>query len=155
MLRMRLRRTGKTKQPTYRVVVADQHAKRDGDFVEVLGHYNPRTRPSVLELKEDRVRHWLSQGAQPSETVHRLLFARGLTTVEPPKRVTKTSNADIAAAKAVADAEAAAKAAADAAAKAAADAKAAEDAAAEAARAAVAEENATQTDGAAAEFTEA
>ncbi len=154
MLRMRLRRTGKTKQPTYRVVVADQHAKRDGDFVEVLGHYNPRTRPSVLELKEDRVRHWLSQGAQPSETMHRLLFARGLTTVEPPKRVTKTSNADIAAAKAIADAEAAA--AAEAAAKAAADAKAAEEAAAaaEATRAAVAAENEVQAAGAAAEFTE-
>ncbi len=157
MLRMRLRRTGKTKQPTYRVVVADQRAKRDGDFVEVLGHYNPRTRPSVLEIKEDRVRHWLAQGVQPSETVHRLLFARGLTTIEPPKRVTKPSNADVATAKAATDAEAAAKA--EAAARVAAEAKAAEEAtaaaaAAEAARAAVAAESEIQTAGAAAEFTE-
>ncbi len=89
MLRMRLRRVGKTKQPSYRVVIADQHAKRDGAFVEVVGHYDPRSKPDVLQVKEDRVRHWLSQGVQPSETVHRLLFARGLTTVEPPKRVTK------------------------------------------------------------------
>src|SRR5687768_12080741 len=94
MPRMRLRRVGKTKQPQYRVVIADQRAKRDGDFVEVVGQYNPRTRPSTLELKEDRVRHWLSQGAQPTETVHRLLHARGLTTIEPPKRVTKQSNAE-------------------------------------------------------------
>lgn len=93
MLRMRLRRVGKTKQPTYRVVIADQRAKRDGAFVEVVGSYNPRSKPSTLELQEERVRHWLAQGAQPSETVHRLLFARGLTTVEPPKRVTKPAKA--------------------------------------------------------------
>lgn len=72
MLRIRLRRTGKKKQPHYRVVVADQRAPRDGDFVEVLGHYNPRTEPSTLVLDEDRVKHWLSVGAQPSETVHRM-----------------------------------------------------------------------------------
>ncbi len=123
MLRIRLRRTGKTKQPTYRVVIADARAKRDGDFVEIVGHYNPRTKPSTLVLKEDRVRHWLSKGALPSETVHRLLFKEGLTTVEPPKRVTKPSNADVQAAKAAEEA-AAAKVAEEAAA-----AKAAEDAA--------------------------
>src|SRR5687768_8217302 len=95
MLRIRLRRTGKTKQPTYRVVIADSRAKRDGDFVEIVGHYNPRSKPSTLELKEERVRHWLAEGAQPSETVHRLLFKQGLTTVEPPKRATKPSNADV------------------------------------------------------------
>lgn len=107
MLRMRLRRTGKTKQPSYRVVIADARAKRDGDFVEVVGHYNPRQKPDVVAFKEERVRHWLERGAQPSETVHRLLFARGLTTVEPPKRVTKPSNADVAAAREAAAAEAA------------------------------------------------
>ena len=88
MLRIRLRRTGKRKQASYRVVIADQRAPRDGDFIEIVGHYNPRTSPSTLELKEDRVRHWLSVGAQPSETVHRLLFKEGLTTIEPPKRKT-------------------------------------------------------------------
>ena len=102
MLRMRLRRVGKTKQPSYRVVIADQHAKRDGDFVEVVGNYNPRNKPNVIEFKEERVRHWLSVGVQPSETVHRLLFANGLTTIEPPKRVTKPSNAEVAATKAAA-----------------------------------------------------
>ncbi len=145
MLRIRLRRTGKTKQPTYRVVIADARAKRDGDFVEIVGHYNPRTKPSTLVLKEDRVRHWLSKGALPSETVHRLLFKEGLTTVEPPKRVTKPSNAEVQAAKAAEDA-AAAKAAEEAAAAAAA-AEAAATAAAEAeaaASAAAAEEPATE-----------
>lgn len=134
MLKIRLRRTGKTKQPSYRVVIADSRAKRDGDFVEIVGHYNPRTKPSTIELKEDRVKHWLSKGATPSDTVHRLLFKQGLTTVEPPKRPTKPSNAEVAAQKAAADA-AAAKAAEEAAAKAAAEAAAAEAAAAAAAAA--------------------
>lgn len=143
MLKIRLRRTGKTKQPSYRVVVADARAKRDGDFVEVLGHYNPRTKPSTLELKEDRVRHWLGQGATPSETVHRLLFKQGLTSVEPPKRVTKPSNAEVAAKKAAEEA-AAAKAAEEAAAKAAAEAAAAEAAAAAAAAAEATSEGADE-----------
>ena len=94
MLRIRLRRTGKRKQASYRVVIADQRAPRDGDFIEIVGHYNPRTSPSTIELKEDRVRHWLSVGAQPSETVHRLLHAQGLTTVEPPKRPTGDPDAN-------------------------------------------------------------
>jgi small subunit ribosomal protein S16 len=75
-------------------VIADQRAPRDGDFIEIVGHYNPRTSPSTIEFKEDRVRHWLSVGAQPSETVHRLLHAQGLTTVEPPKRPTGDSDAN-------------------------------------------------------------
>jgi small subunit ribosomal protein S16 len=137
MLRMRLRRVGKMKQPSYRVVVADQHAKRDGDFVEVVGHYNPRNKPNVIDFKEDRVRHWLAVGAQPSETVQRLLFANGLTTVEPAKRVTKAA-ADAAAA-AAAEKAAAEKAAAD---------------AAEAARTTAAAEAELQNAGAEAEFTE-
>jgi small subunit ribosomal protein S16 len=123
MLRIRLRRTGKTKQPTYRVVIADSRAKRDGDFVEIVGHYNPRTTPSTIELKEDRVRHWLDQGALPSETVHRILFKQGLTTVEPPKRASKPSNADVQAQRSAEEA-AAAKAAEEAAAAAAAAAEA-------------------------------
>lgn len=147
MLRMRLRRVGKMKQPSYRVVIADQHAKRDGAFVEVVGHYNPRDKAHVIDFKEERVKHWLSVGVQPSETVHRLLFANGLIAIEPPKRASKPSNADVAAAKAVADAEAAAAAEKAAAEKAAAD-------AAEAAKAAAAAEAEVQNAGAEAEFTE-
>ena len=80
MLRIRLRRTGRSKAPYYRVVVADQRAPRDGDFVEIIGHYNPRSEPKELVFKEERVRHWLSQGARPSETVHRLLHLRACST---------------------------------------------------------------------------
>lgn len=73
MVRIRLRRMGKTKQPSYRVVVADQRSPRDGKFIEVIGHYNPVQQPKVLEIKGDRARYWLSVGAQPSDTVVRLL----------------------------------------------------------------------------------
>ena len=72
MVRIRLRRTGKTKQPSYRVVVADQRSPRDGKFIEIIGHYNPVQQPKVLEIKADRARYWLGVGAQPSETVVRL-----------------------------------------------------------------------------------
>ncbi|MDA1004323.1 MAG: 30S ribosomal protein S16, partial [Chloroflexi bacterium] len=138
MLRIRLRRTGKKKQASYRVVVADGNAPRDGDFVEILGHYNPRTEPNTIVLNEERVKHWLGVGAQPSETVHRILFKQGLTTVEPPKRQTAPSKVEVAAARAEAEAVAAKAAeeaakAAEAAAKAAADAEAAAAAAAAAA----------------------
>lgn len=73
MLRIRLRRTGAKKQASYRIVVADQRAPRDGKFLEILGWYNPRTNPPTFELDSDRARHWLSQGAQPSEAVARIL----------------------------------------------------------------------------------
>ena len=72
MVRIRLRRVGAKKQPSYRVVAADKESPRDGRFLEVLGFYNPRTEPSTIELKEDRVYHWMSVGAQPSEAVRRL-----------------------------------------------------------------------------------
>ncbi|MDP6605120.1 MAG: 30S ribosomal protein S16 [Dehalococcoidia bacterium] len=129
MLRIRLRRTGKKKQPSYRVVVADQRAPRDGAFVEIIGHYNPRTDPKTLVLKEDRVKHWLSIGAQPSETVHRLLLGEGLIATEAPKRDTKPSKA---AQRAEAEAAAAAEAKATAEAEAAAAAEASATAEAEA-----------------------
>jgi small subunit ribosomal protein S16 len=73
LLRIRLTRMGAKKRPFYRVVVAEQRQARDGSFVEILGHYNPGTNPPSIELKLERVRHWIARGAQPSETVHSLL----------------------------------------------------------------------------------
>ncbi len=72
MVKIRLRRTGKTKQPSYRLVVADSRSPRDGKFIEIIGHYNPIRQPKVLEIKEDRARYWLSVGAQPSDAVAHL-----------------------------------------------------------------------------------
>jgi small subunit ribosomal protein S16 len=77
MLRIRLSRTGKKKQPSYRVVVADIESKRDGRIVERLGHYNPLTEPIEYLIKEDRALYWLSVGAQPTDAVRRLLEAQG------------------------------------------------------------------------------
>lgn len=77
MLRIRLRRVGAKKQPSYRVVVADQRAPRDGRFVEIIGHYNPRTEPTTFRIDEERALYWLDQGAQPSEPVELLLRKGG------------------------------------------------------------------------------
>jgi small subunit ribosomal protein S16 len=77
MVRLRLRRIGAKKQPSYRVVAADKEAPRDGRFLEILGHYNPRTEPATITLQEDRIFHWLSVGAQPSESVTRLFKQMG------------------------------------------------------------------------------
>jgi len=77
MVRLRLRRIGAKKQPSYRVVAADKEAPRDGRFLEILGHYNPRTEPSTITLQEDRIFYWLSVGAQPSESVARLFKQMG------------------------------------------------------------------------------
>lgn len=73
MLSIRLRRTGAAKRPYYRVVVADSRATRDGRFVEVLGHYDPRPDPAVVKIDTERANYWLSKGAQPSDTVRSLL----------------------------------------------------------------------------------
>jgi small subunit ribosomal protein S16 len=78
MVRIRLRRTGKKKQPSYRVVVADSEFPRDGRFIENIGFYNPRTEPITFEIREDRALYWLSQGAQPSDAVARLLRKQGI-----------------------------------------------------------------------------
>ena len=77
MVKIRLRRMGKKKQPTYRVVVADSRAPRDGRFIESIGFYNPRTEPPTVRIKEDRALYWLSQGAQPTDAVARLLRKKG------------------------------------------------------------------------------
>jgi len=73
MLKIRLRRTGARNQPSYRVVVADAKAARDGAFVDYLGHYNPRTDPPTVEIDEEKARKWLRQGAQPTDSVRQLL----------------------------------------------------------------------------------
>ena len=70
---MRLTRVGSKKNPVYRVVVADSRSPRDGRFIEIVGRYNPQTDPSTIDFDEDRVKDWLSKGAQPSNTVKRLL----------------------------------------------------------------------------------
>jgi small subunit ribosomal protein S16 len=72
-VRMRLTRVGSKKNPIYRVVVADSRSPRDGKFIEIVGRYNPQTEPSTIEFDEPRVKDWLSKGAQPSNTVARLL----------------------------------------------------------------------------------
>ena len=69
MVRIRLRRVGSRNQASYRVVVADKESPRDGRFIEIVGHYNPRTEPSTVVLKDDRIYYWLSVGAQPTEAV--------------------------------------------------------------------------------------
>ena len=78
MLRIRLRRVGKKKQPSYRIVVADARAPRDGAFVDQVGHYNPLTDPPTIVVDADKAKHWLGVGAQPSETVGRIFQAQGV-----------------------------------------------------------------------------
>ncbi|MCD6285834.1 MAG: 30S ribosomal protein S16 [Anaerolineae bacterium] len=77
MLRIRLRRVGAKKQPSYRIVIAEQTAPRNGKFLEVVGFYNPRTEPETVTIKEERVLHWLSVGAQPSDSVARIFRTHG------------------------------------------------------------------------------
>jgi len=77
MLRIRLTRTGKKGQPSYRVVVADIRSKRDGRIVESIGHYNPLPDPIEYRIREERALHWLSVGAQPTDAVRRLLEKQG------------------------------------------------------------------------------
>lgn len=77
MVRIRLRRVGLKKQPSYRIVVADRESPRDGRYIEIIGFYNPRTEPPTMEIKEDRALYWLGVGAQPSEPVERILNKLG------------------------------------------------------------------------------
>lgn len=78
MVRIRLRRMGAKKQATYRIVVADKDAPRDGKFIENIGYFNPRTEPETLELNKERALYWMSVGAQPSDAVRRLLVSSGV-----------------------------------------------------------------------------
>jgi small subunit ribosomal protein S16 len=70
---IRLRRTGTTKRPAYRVVVADSRAARDGRFIEVIGHYNPLTNPPTVKIETEKAEAWIKKGAQPSNTVRKLM----------------------------------------------------------------------------------
>lgn len=99
MVKIRLRRMGAKKQPTYRFVVADSRAPRDGKFIEILGHYNPRTEPKTIVVNDEKARAWLAKGAQPTPTVRRLFAERGLTergpipeTKRPPKSAKGTGS---------------------------------------------------------------
>jgi small subunit ribosomal protein S16 len=78
MVRIRLRRVGGKKQPSYRIVAADKESPRDGRFLEILGFYNPRTEPLTLQMKEERIYDWMSKGAQPSDSVKQLFRSAGL-----------------------------------------------------------------------------
>ncbi|HVM33814.1 MAG TPA: 30S ribosomal protein S16 [Actinomycetota bacterium] len=77
MVKIRLKRVGKVKQPSYRVVVADSRRARDGRIIEAIGHYNPRADPSIVEIDGERALHWLERGAQPSDQVRKLLQITG------------------------------------------------------------------------------
>ena len=77
--KIRLARVGSKKNPIYRVVVADSRSPRDGRFIEIVGRYNPQTEPSLIELDEAKVKDWISKGAQPTDSVRRLMKAQGIS----------------------------------------------------------------------------
>jgi small subunit ribosomal protein S16 len=78
MVKIKLRRVGATKQPSYRLVIADSRSSRDGKFINIIGHYNPRSQPEELVINEQQALDWLKQGAQPTATVARLLNKAGI-----------------------------------------------------------------------------
>ena len=77
-VKLRLKRMGAKKQPSYRIVAADSRAPRDGRFIEILGFYNPRTNPAEVIIDEEKVLKWLNNGAQPSDTVRSILSREGI-----------------------------------------------------------------------------
>jgi small subunit ribosomal protein S16 len=78
-VKLRLTRIGSKKNPIYRIVAADSRSPRDGKFIEIIGRYNPQTEPSLIEVDEEKARKWLSNGAQPTESVNRLLKIKGIS----------------------------------------------------------------------------
>jgi small subunit ribosomal protein S16 len=78
-VKLRLTRVGSKKNPIYRIVAADTRSPRDGKFIEIIGRYNPQHEPSLIEVDEEKARKWLSNGAQPSGTVARLLKIKGIS----------------------------------------------------------------------------
>ncbi len=87
MVRIRLRRVGRKKQPIYRIVVADSQAPRDGRFIEIIGNYAPRQGNNAIDLKTERANYWLDHGAQPSDTVRSLLRRAGILKTRHESRV--------------------------------------------------------------------
>ena len=77
-VRLRLTRIGGKKDPVWRVVVADQRSKRDGRVIEIVGHYNAQTNPSTIKVDEEKIREWLSRGAQPTPSVRKILRTQGI-----------------------------------------------------------------------------
>jgi small subunit ribosomal protein S16 len=96
VIKLRLRRMGAKKRPFYRIVAAEHSSPRDGRFIEILGHYDPLTEPATVKVNEERVRHWLSVGAKPSETVEGLLKRAGViaAAASAPAEETATSAAE-------------------------------------------------------------
>lgn len=84
-VKIRLRRVGAKKQPSYRLVVADSRSPRDGRFIEIVGFYNPRTKPTTITIDEEKVRKWLGHGAQPTESVASLLYRAGIADLRSPR----------------------------------------------------------------------
>ena len=78
MVKIRLTRMGSHKKPFYRIIVSDSRARRDGPFVEILGTYEPRKEPSEIKVDVDRAKHWIQKGAQPTDTVKKLLQRAGM-----------------------------------------------------------------------------
>jgi small subunit ribosomal protein S16 len=78
-VKLRLTRVGSKKNPIYRIVAADSRSPRHGKFIEIIGRYNPQHEPSLIEVDEDKARKWLDNGAQPTETVSRLLKIKGIS----------------------------------------------------------------------------
>lgn len=87
MVRIRLRRVGRKKNPIYRIVVADSQSPRDGRFIEIIGNYSPRQGDRAIDLKTERANYWLDNGAQPSDTVRSLLRRAGLLKARHESRV--------------------------------------------------------------------
>jgi small subunit ribosomal protein S16 len=87
--KIKLTRMGAKKQPTYRLVIQEERSKRDGRFIENVGFYNPRTEPATIVINQDRVNHWLSVGARPTESVGQLLKSAGITDKYYHMRTTK------------------------------------------------------------------
>lgn len=92
-VKLRLRRTGRKKQPSYRIVVADSRSPRDGKFIEIVGQYAPRGGDQALNLKHDRVNYWLDNGAQPTDTVRSLLRKAGVLKQRHEARLASKLNA--------------------------------------------------------------
>lgn len=89
MVRIRLRRTGRKRSPTYRIVVADSQSPRDGRFIEIIGQYAPRQGEKALNLQADRANYWLDKGAQPSDTVRSLLRKAGVLKARHEERLAR------------------------------------------------------------------